>query len=136
MNPMKDFKEASKEVLIQGKKVVFKSLSSKEIEEINESIKNTLQISDDVKLKEHPKYSDEFQTSVLALCIKSIDGVKLDDFDEVKQNIKNGANSLAAKKEEVTSWDSVMSSILFGYYLKFLDEKNRRYDKDLNFLKG
>lgn len=136
MNPMKEFKESAKEFIIQGKKVLFKSLDNKELEEVNSSIKKALNTTDLEKAKKDPKYAEEFQTAVLAYCIKSIDGVLLSQFDDVVKDIKEGFTPFDAMKKEVKSWDFTMSSILFGYYLKYLDEKNKRYDKDLNFLRG
>lgn len=129
MNPMAEFKKNyTKEYEIQGKKFLFRSLSTKETDDIEKEVaRKTVSLTDDSKFNTR-------KVETLAISLISVDGIALSKFEEVQVAISKGVAEKEAIKEEISSWDESFTSLLFLFYLEMLKEKDTKYQKDAEFL--
>lgn len=131
MNPMSEFKKNyTKEYEIQGKKFLFRSLSTKETDDIEKEVaRKTVSLTDDSK-------SNTRKIETLTFALVSVDGIALSKFEEVQVAISKGVAEKEAIKEEISSWDESFTSLLFLFYLQMLKEKDKRFEKDAELLES
>ena len=129
MNPMSEFKKSfTKTYNIQGKEFLFRSLSTKETDEIEKEVaRRTVSLSDDSKFNTR-------KIETLAISLISVDGIALSKFEEVQVAVSKGVAEKEAIKEEISSWDESFTSLLFLFYLEMVKEKDQKYQKDAEFL--
>lgn len=129
MNPMAEFKKSySKEYEIQGHKFLFRSLSTKESNEIEKAVaRQTVSLNDDSTFNTR-------KIETLAVALVSVDGTPLKQFEEIQIEISKGGNEKDLIKTEIESWDDAFSSLLYLYYLDMLKEKDARYEKEAKYL--
>lgn len=129
MNPMSEFKKSfTKTYNIQGKEFLFRSLSTKETDEIEKEVaRRTVSLSDDSKFNTR-------KIETLAVGLVSVDGTLLSKFEEIQIAVSKGISEKEAIKEEISSWDESFTSLLFLFYLEMIKEKDQKYQKDTEFL--
>lgn len=129
MNPMAEFKKSfTKTYNIQGKEFLFRSLSTKETDEIEKEVaRRTVSLSDDSKFNTR-------KIETLAVSLVSVDGTLLSRFEEIQIAISKGVSEKEAIKDEISSWDESFTSLLFLFYLEMIKEKDQKYQKDTEFL--
>lgn len=129
MNPMSEFKKNyTKTYTIQGKEFLFRSLSTKETDDIEKEVaRKTVSLTDDSKFNTR-------KVETLAISLISVDGIALSKFEEVQVAVSKGIAEKEAIKEEISSWDESFTSLLFLFYLEMLKEKDTKYQKDTEFL--
>lgn len=129
MNPMSEFKKSfTKTYNIQGKEFLFRSLSTKETDEIEKEVaRRTVSLSDDSKFNTR-------KIETLAVSLVSVDGTLLSKFEEIQIAVSKGVAEKEAIKEEISSWDESFTSLLFLFYLEMIKEKDQKYQKDTEFL--
>ncbi len=129
LNPMSEFKEAYTKVYdIQGKKMVFRTLSSKEQEAAEKSV-----FAKSIGINDDSQYNTR-KIEVLSRALVSVDSVMLKNFPEVQAKVSKGEDLLEAIKSEISEWDDTLTTLLYSYYLKMRDEKDQKYKKELDFL--
>lgn len=128
-NPMEEFKKSfTKTYNIQGKEFLFRSLSTKETDEIEKEVaRRTVSLSDDSKFNTR-------KIETLAVSLVSVDGTLLSKFEEIQIAVSKGIAEKEAIKEEISSWDESFTSLLFLFYLEMVKEKDQKYQKDAEFL--
>ena len=126
---MAEFKKSySKEYEIQGHKFLFRSLSTKESNEIEKAVaRQTVSLNDDSTFNTR-------KIETLAVALVSVDGTPLKQFEEIQIEISKGGNEKDLIKTEIESWDDAFSSLLYLYYLDMLKEKDARYEKEAKYL--
>ena len=126
---MSEFKKSfTKTYNIQGKEFLFRSLSTKETDEIEKEVaRRTVSLSDDSKFNTR-------KIETLAISLISVDGIALSKFEEVQVAVSKGVAEKEAIKEEISSWDESFTSLLFLFYLEMVKEKDQKYQKDAEFL--
>lgn len=129
MNPMSEFKKSfTKTYNIQGKEFLFRSLSTKETDEIEKEVaRKTVSLSDDSKFNTR-------KIETLAVSLVSVDGTLLSKFEEIQIAVSKGISEKEAIKDEISSWDESFTSLLFLFYLEMIKEKDQKYQKDTEFL--
>lgn len=129
MNPMSEFKKSfTKTYNIQGKEFLFRSLSTKETDDIEKEVaRKTVSLTDDSKFNTR-------KVETLAISLISVDGIALSKFEEVQVAVSKGVAEKEAIKEEISSWDESFTSLLFLFYLEMVKEKDQKYQKDAEFL--
>jgi len=129
MNPMSEFKKNfSKEYEIQNHKFLFRSLSTKESNEVEKSVaRQTVSLNDDSTFNTR-------KIETLAVALVSIDGTPLKQFEDIQIEISKGGNEKELIKAEIESWDDSFSSLLYLYYLDLLKQKDAKYEKEAKFL--
>lgn len=129
MNPMEEFKKSfTKEFEIQGKKFLFRSLSTKETEQIEREIsKRATSINDDSTFSIR-------KIETLASSLVSVNGIVLKQFENIQIGISKGENERELIKEEIASWEDSFTSLLFLYYLDMIKQKDQKYEKELSYL--
>lgn len=131
MNPMEEFKKNyTKEYEIQGKKFLFRSLSTRETDEIEKEVaRKTVSLTDDSKFNTR-------KIETLASALVSVDGVLLKQFDEVQIAVSKGGNEREEIKKVLGDLDESFTSLLFLFYLEMLKEKDKRFEEDTKFLES
>lgn len=131
MNPMEEFKKTfSKEYTIQGHKFLLRSLSTKESNEVEREIaKKSISLNDDSIFSTR-------KIETLASALVSVDGQLLKQFENIQIEISKGGNERDLIKQEIESWDDGFTSLLFLFYLDMLKEKDKKYEKETNYLNG
>lgn len=77
------------------------------------------------------KYDIYNKLSLLSRGLISIDNIKLEDIDSVKEDISSGIDKEEAIKNEIGSWDSRLTDILYTKYLELLSQyQNIDFDKE------
>ncbi len=129
MNPMSEFKKNfSKEYEIQNHKFLFRSLSTKESNEVEKSVaRQTVSLNDDSTFNTR-------KIETLAIALVSVDGTPLKQFEDIQIEISKGGNEKELIKAEIESWDDSFSSLLYLYYLDLLKQKDAKYEKEAKFL--
>jgi len=129
MNPMSEFKKNfSKEYEIQNHKFLFRSLSTKESNEVEKSVaRQTVSLNDDSTFNTR-------KIETLAIALVSVDGIPLKQFEDIQIEISKGGNEKELIKAEIESWDDSFSSLLYLYYLDLLKQKDAKYEKEAKFL--
>lgn len=129
MNPMSEFKKNfSKEYEIQNHKFLFRSLSTKESNEVEKSVaRQTVSLNDDSTFNTR-------KIETLAVALVSVDGTPLKQFEDIQVEISKGGNEKELIKAEIESWDDSFSSLLYLYYLDLLKQKDAKYEKEAKFL--
>ena len=129
MNPMSEFKKNfSKEYEIQNHKFLFRSLSTKESNEVEKSVaRQTVSLNDDSTFNTR-------KIETLAVALVSVDGTPLKQFEDIQIEISKGGNEKELIKAEIESWDDSFSSLLYLYYLDLFKQKVAMYDKESKFL--
>lgn len=129
MNPMSEFKKNfSKEYEIQNHKFLFRSLSTKESNEVEKSVaRQTVSLNDDSTFNTR-------KIETLAVALVSVDGTPLKQFENIQIEISKGGNEKELIKAEIESWDDSFSSLLYLYYLDLLKQKDAKYEKEAKFL--
>lgn len=129
MNPMSEFKKNfSKEYEIQNHKFLFRSLSTKESNEVEKSVaRQTVSLNDDSTFNTR-------KIETLAVALVSVDGTPLKQFEDIQIEISKGGNEKELIKAEIESWDDSFSSLLYLYYLDLLKQKDAKYEKEAKFL--
>lgn len=128
-NPMSEFKQGfSKSYEIQGKTFLFRSLSTKESNEIEKEVsRQTVSLNDDSTFNTR-------KIETLASCLVSVDGVNLNKFEDIQIEVSKGTSEREAIKNMLGELDDSFTSLLYLYYLDMLKEKDRKYEKEANFL--
>ena len=129
MNPMQEFKKNfSKEYDIQNHKFLLRSLSTKEVNEIEKSVaRQTVSLNDDSKFNAR-------KIETLAKCLVSVDGTPLNKFEDIQVEVSKGRDEKELVKEEISSWEDSATTLLYLYYLEMLKEKDSKYQKETEFL--
>lgn len=131
MNPMSEFKKSfSKEYTIQKHKFLFRSLSTKESNEIEKSVaRQTVSLNDDSTFNTR-------KIETLAIALVSIDGTPLSQLEDIQIEVSKGGNEKDLIKAEIESWEDSFTSLLFLYYLDMLKLKDKKYEKETKYLNG
>lgn len=131
MNPMSEFKKSfSKEYEIQNHKFLFRSLSTKESNEIEKAVaRQTVSLNDDSTFNTR-------KIETLAVALVSVDGTPLKQFEDIQIEISKGGNEKDLVKAEIESWEDSFTSLLFLYYLDMLKQKDAKYEKETKYLNG
>ena len=128
-NPMQEFKQGfSKSYTIQGKTFLFRSLSTKESNEIEKEVaRQTVSLNDDSTFNTR-------KIETLASCLVSVDNVPLKQFEDIQIEVSKGTSERVAIKKMLGELDDSFSSLLFLYYLDMLKEKDKKFEKEATFL--
>ena len=128
-NPMSEFKQGfSKSYEIQGKTFLFRSLSTKESNEIEKEVaRQTVSLNDDSTFNTR-------KIETLASCLVSVDGTNLNKFEDIQIEVSKGTSDREAIKNMLGELDDSFTSLLYLYYLDLLKEKDKKYEKEANFL--
>lgn len=128
-NPMSEFKQGfSKSYEIQGKTFLFRSLSTKESNEIEKEVaRQTVSLNDDSTFNTR-------KIETLASCLVSVDGTNLNKFEDIQIEVSKGTSEREAIKNMLGELDDSFTSLLYLYYLDLLKEKDKKYEKEANFL--
>ena len=128
-NPMSEFKQGfSKSYEIQGKTFLFRSLSTKESNEIEKEVaRQTVSLNDDSTFNTR-------KIETLATCLVSVDGVNLNKFEDIQIEVSKGISEREAIKNVLLDLDDSFTSLLYLFYLDMLKEKDKRYKKEASFL--
>lgn len=131
MNPMSEFKKSfSKEYEIQNHKFLFRSLSTKESNEIEKAVaRQTVSLNDDSTFNTR-------KIETLAVALVSVDGTPLKQFEDIQIEISKGGNEKDLVKAEIESWEDSFTSLLFLFYLDMLKQKDAKYEKETKYLNG
>lgn len=131
MNPMAEFKKSfSKEYEIAGHKFLFRSLSTKESNEIEKSVaRQIVSINDDSTFNTR-------KIETLAVALVSVDGIPLKQFEDIQIEISKGGIEKDLIKLEIESWEDSFTSLLYLYYLDMLKQKDAKYEKETKYLNG
>lgn len=129
MNPMEEFKKNfTKEFEIQGKKFLFRSLSTKETDDIEKEVaRKAVSLSDDSKFNTR-------KVETLASSLVSVDGILLKQFEEIQLAVSKGGNEKEEIKKMLGELDESFTNLLFLFYLEMVKEKDEKYKKDAEFL--
>ena len=129
MNPMQEFKKNfSKEYEIQNHKFLFRSLSTKESNEVEKSVaRQTVSLNDDSTFNTR-------KIETLASCLVSVDGTNLNKFEDIQIEVSKGTSEREAIKNMLGELDDSFTSLLYLYYLDLLKEKDKKYEKEAKFL--
>lgn len=129
MNPMSEFKKSfTKEYEIQGKKFLFRSITTKEASDIEKEIsKNSMLVSDDNKFNVR-------KIEILSIALVSVDNTLLKNFDDVQASISKGISEKESIKNEIGSWDDGFTTLLLLYYFEMTKQKDSSYKKDIEYL--
>ena len=129
MNPMSEFKKSfTKEYSIAGHTFLFRSLSTKESNEVEKSVaRQTVSLNDDSTFNTR-------KIETLAVALVSVDGTPLKQFEDIQIEISKGGNEKELIKAEIESWDDSFSSLLYLFYLDLLKQKDAKYEKEAKFL--
>ena len=128
---MNEFKKSfSKEYEIQNHKFLFRSLSTKESNEIEKAVaRQTVSLNDDSTFNTR-------KIETLAVALVSVDGTPLKQFEDIQIEISKGGNEKDLVKAEIESWEDSFTSLLFLYYLDMLKQKDAKYEKETKYLNG
>ena len=128
-NPMSEFKQGfSKTYEIQGKTFLFRSLSTKESNEIEKEVaRQTVSLNDDSTFNTR-------KIETLASCLVSVDGTNLNKFEDIQIEVSKGTSEREAIKNMLGELDDSFTSLLYLYYLDLLKEKDKKYEKEASFL--
>lgn len=128
-NPMSEFKQGfSKSYEIQGKTFLFRSLSTKESNEIEKEVaRQTVSLNDDSTFNTR-------KIETLASCLVSVDGTNLNKFEDIQIEVSKGTSEREAIKNMLGELDDSFTSLLYLYYLDLLKEKDKKYEKEASFL--
>lgn len=131
MNPMSEFKKNyTKEYEIQGKKFLFRSLSTKETDDIEKEVaRKTVSLTDDSKFNTR-------KIETLAVSLVSVNGILLKNFEEVQIAISKGGNEKEEIKNLLGELDESFTSLLYLFYLEMLKEKDKRFEADAKLLES
>lgn len=129
MNPMEEFKKNyTKEFEIQGKRFLFRSLSTKETDDIEKEVsRKAVSLSDDSKFNTR-------KVETLASSLVSVDGILLKQFEEIQLAVSKGGNEKEEIKKMLGELDESFTNLLFLFYLEMVKEKDEKYKKDAEFL--
>lgn len=129
MNPMSEFKKNfSKEYTIQGHTFLFRSLSTKESNEVEKAVaRQTVSMNDDSTFNTR-------KIETLAVALVSVDGTPLNKFEDIQIEVSKGGNERELVKAEIESWDDSFSSLCYLYYLDLLKQKDKKYEAEAKFL--
>lgn len=129
MNPMEEFKKNfMKEFEIQGKKFLFRSLSTKETDDIEKEVaRKSVSLSDDSKFNTR-------KIETLASSLVSVDGILLKQFEEIQLAVSKGANEKEEIKKLIGELDESFTNLLYLFYLQMIKQKDERFKKDAEFL--
>lgn len=131
MNPMEEYKKPlTKEFDLGEHKVILRTLSSKELEDIEKEITFKL-----ANFSTSAVYQIK-KTEILSRSIVSIDGVILKHFDNVQTELSSTENVDIQKiiRKEIESWDSTVTDVLYGFFNLLLEEKGKQFKKELDFI--
>lgn len=130
-NPMQEFKQTfTKTYDLQGHKFMLRSLSTKESNEIEKEVaRKSISLNDDSIFSTR-------KIETLAVVLVSVDNIPLKQFENIQIEISKGGNEKDLIKEEIASWDDSVTSLLFLYYLEMLKEKDKKFEKETNYLNG
>ena len=123
-------KPLTKEFSLGEHKVVLRSLTSKELEDIEKSITYKLTNFSNSAIYQIKKIE------ILARSIVTIDGIAMRQFEEITSELAKAENPdlTAIIRKEIESWDSSATDVLYGFYNVLMDEKSKEYKKELDFL--
>lgn len=129
MNPMESFKKAySKEYDIQGKKFLFRSLTTKEIDDIEKEVaRKSVSLTDDSKVNTR-------KIETLMSTLVSVDGTPINKFDNIQAEVSKGGNEKELIRAEIGSWDDSFTNLLYLYYNKLVAEKDAQFKNELEYL--
>ena len=129
MNPMQEFKKNfTKEYEIANHKFLFRSLSTKESNEIEKAVaRQTVSLNDDSTFNTR-------KIETLAIALVSVDGILLNKLEDVQIGISKGENEKELIKAEIEGLDDSFSSLLYLYYLDLLKLKDKKYESEAKYL--
>lgn len=129
MNPMQEFKKNfTKEYSIAGHTFLFRSLSTRESNEIEKAVaRQTVSLNDDSTFNTR-------KIETLAVALVSIDGTPLNKLEDIQIGISKGENEKELIKAEIESLDDSFSSLLYLYYLDLLKLKDKKYESEAKYL--
>lgn len=131
MNPMSEFKKSfTKEYEIQNHKFLFRSLSTKESNEVEKAVARQI-----VSLNDDSTFNTR-KIETLAVALVSIDGTPLNKLEDIQVEVSKGGNEKDLVKAEIESWEDSFTSLLFLYYLDMLKQKDAKYEKETKYLNG
>lgn len=131
MNPMSEYKKSlTKEFNLGEHKVIMRSLTSKELEDIEKAI--TFKITN---FSNSAIYQIK-KIEILTRSIVSVDGIAIRQFEEVQNEISKTENPdlIAIIRKEIESWDNSATDVLYGFFNSLMEEKAKEYKKELDFL--
>ena len=130
-NPMNEFKKTfTKSYDIQGKKFLFRSISTKESNDIEKEVAKqriSLGGEDDFEVR---------KIETLSTCLVSVDDIRLNQLEDIQASISKGITEKQAIKDMINELDSSFTSLLFLYYLDMLKQKDAKYEKETKYLNG
>ena len=107
---------------------MFRSLSTKESNEIEKEVaRQTVSLNDDSTFNTR-------KIETLASCLVSVDGTNLNKFEDIQIEVSKGTSEREAIKNMLGELDDSFTSLLYLYYLDLLKEKDKKYEKEANFL--
>lgn len=126
---MQEFKSSfSKSYTIQGRVFLFRSLTTREINEIEKEVaRQTVSLNDDSTFNTR-------KIETLASCLVSVDGTNLNKFEDIQIKVSKGTSEREAIKNMIGELDDSFTSLLYLYYLDLLKEKDKKYEKEASFL--
>lgn len=131
MNPMEEFKKSfTKEYEIANHKFLFRSLSTKESNEIEKSVARQV-----VSINDESTFNTR-KIETLAVALVSVDGTLLKQFEDIQIEISKGGIEKDLVKAEIESWEDSFTSLLYLYYLDMLKQKDAKYEKETKYLNG
>lgn len=128
---MADYKKSlTKEFNLGEHKVIMRSLTSKELEDIEKAI--TFKITN---FSNSAIYQIK-KIEILTRSIVSVDGIAIRQFEEVQNEISKTENPdlIAIIRKEIESWDNSATDVLYGFFNSLMEEKAKEYKKELDFL--
>lgn len=131
MNPMEEFKKSfTKEYEIANHKFLFRSLSTKESNDVEKAIARQI-----VSLNDDSTFNTR-KIETLAVSLVSVDGTPINKFEDVQVEVSKGGNEKDLVKAEIESWEDSFTSLLYLYYLDMLKQKDAKYEKETKYLNG
>ncbi|MCM1260575.1 MAG: hypothetical protein NC222_06430 [Staphylococcus sp.] len=123
-------KPLTKEFSLGEHKVILRTLSSKELEDIEKEITFKL-----ANFSTSAVYQIK-KVDILTKSLVSVDGISLKHFENIQAEMSTSENADINKliRKEIESWDSTTTDILYGYFNLLMEEKGKQFKKELDFL--
>ena len=130
-NPMQEFKQNfTKEYTIQNHKFLFRSLSTKESNEVEKSVaRQTVSLNDDSTFNTR-------KIETLAVCLVSMDDVLISKLEDIQVEVSKGTPEKEAIKNMLGELDDSFTSLLYLFYLDLLKNKDKKYEAEAKYLNG
>ena len=103
-------------------------MSTKESAEVEKEVaRQSISLSDDSKFNTR-------KIETLAKCLVSVDGTPLNKFEDIQVEVSKGKDEKELVKEEISSWEDSLTTLIYLFYLEMLKEKDSKYQKETEFL--